>query len=522
VPSATISPADLDVLQQNYHLLDEKEQLAIRGILKQRERGFRTNRWIQAIRPNVHPKQRIFLSLEDREVLYGGSAGCGKSDALLLAALQYCDVPDYAAILFRKTFVDLSQSGALMDRARSWFQNTDAKWSANEKSWMFPTGRGKNPARIAFAYMQNEADRYNYQGSEWQFAGFDELTQHSNICYSYLFSRLRRLKGSSVPIRMRSSSNPGGEFYEWVMEDFLTEEYLKTGFKNLDRDVWSKRQDCGECKGTGILDAAACMYCEGHGFRERLFVPARLADNPSLDRAEYARSLIKLTPIERQRLEFGDWSITDQGDLFRESWMRFYSRRGEHFVLHRPGLPDLIIEIGQLTFFLTCDTASKEKTTADFTCISAWAYHARSGSLILIHSFMDRIEVPKISDTIIAQSTAAKASFVMIESAQCGIGVIQELRGTKGNGIAVKEYNPNTGDKVSRATPAVIKMEAGQVYFPTGRPTWFDKQHAQLIGFPKATHDDFVDTFSQAAYYVHSQHQNTMSSLPSELARPGY
>jgi len=38
--------------------------------------------------------------MPDLEVLFGGSAGGGKSDALLMAALQYVDVPGYAAILF--------------------------------------------------------------------------------------------------------------------------------------------------------------------------------------------------------------------------------------------------------------------------------------------------------------------------------------------------------------------------------------------------------------------------------------
>ena len=51
------------------------------------------------------------------EALFGGAAGGGKSSALLMSALQYVDVPGYSAILFRKTFADLSLPGALMDRA---------------------------------------------------------------------------------------------------------------------------------------------------------------------------------------------------------------------------------------------------------------------------------------------------------------------------------------------------------------------------------------------------------------------
>lgn len=505
----------------NLEKLSPSERSALGPILSEKRRGFRTNKWIQAIRPNVHPKQALFLSLEDIEVLYGGSAGCGKSDAILLSAMQYCDVPDYSAIIFRKTFTDLSQSGALMDRARSWFSNTDARWSAHEKSWLFPTKKGENPSRIAFAYMQNEADRYRYQGSEFQFVAYDELTQHSHSVYSYMFSRLRRLKGSSVPIRMRSSSNPGGQHYEWVVDDFLTKEYLDEGFKSSEKEVWRKRKPCGECDGTGIQERIPCAYCDGMGYRERVFVPARLIDNPSLDSAEYLRSLIRLNPIERHRLEYGDWSIADQGNLFQSEWMRFYSRSGDHYVLHRPEGGKLIVEIGQLMFFLTVDTASTEKTLSDFTAISTWAYHSVSGSLILIHSLMARMEVPKISDAIINQSAASRTQFTMIEYAHCGIGVIQELRGPKGQGMAVVDYKPGMNDKVDRATTAINKMQSGQVYFPSGRPTWFDVPHAQMIGFNKAQFDDFVDTFSMAAHYVHSRHQTNMSAQPTFIKRVG-
>jgi len=73
------------------------------------------------------PQQAAFLLLPHREVLYGGAAGGGKSDALLMAALQYVDVPGYRALLLRRTFADLALPGALMDRAETWLAGTDAR-----------------------------------------------------------------------------------------------------------------------------------------------------------------------------------------------------------------------------------------------------------------------------------------------------------------------------------------------------------------------------------------------------------
>ena len=55
--------------------------------------------------------QKVFLRTNSLEALFGGAAGGGKSSALLMSALQYVDVPGYSAILFRRTFADLSLPG---------------------------------------------------------------------------------------------------------------------------------------------------------------------------------------------------------------------------------------------------------------------------------------------------------------------------------------------------------------------------------------------------------------------------
>src|ERR1043165_10104809 len=70
------------------------------------------------------PRQQLFLELNDLEAFYGGAAGGGKTDALLMAALQYVDVPGYSALLLMKSFSDLSKPGALMDRAHEWLQGS--------------------------------------------------------------------------------------------------------------------------------------------------------------------------------------------------------------------------------------------------------------------------------------------------------------------------------------------------------------------------------------------------------------
>ena len=237
-------------------------------------------------------RQELFLGLSDtREVFYGGAAGGGKSSCLLMAALEHVNTAGYSALLLRRTYADLSKPGALMDRANGWLRNSSAKWNEQKKQWTFPSG-----ATLTFGYLDTENDKYQFQGAEFQFVGFDELSQFTESQYLYLFSRLRRLSDSNVPLRMRGASNPGGVGARWVYKRFIPERF--TPNDAIEAKVWWK-------EGTD----------EGGREFKRAFIPARLQDNPHLDREQYEEFLNELDPITREQLLRGDWLISERGDI---------------------------------------------------------------------------------------------------------------------------------------------------------------------------------------------------------------
>ena len=392
-----------------------------------------SNYWPHALTP----KQHAFLWLTCREAFYGGAAGGGKSEALLMAALQYMDIPGYAAIIFRRTYADLVLPEALMDRAQEWLAPTDARWNDKSKSWVFPSG-----ATLTFGYLDAEKDKYRYQSAAFQYVAFDELTQFSETQYRYLFSRLRRLEGVNVPLRMRSASNPGDQGHEWVKQRFVVE-----GRK--------------------------------HG---RVFVRATLDDNPHLDTVEYRKALDELDPVTRQRLKEGDWDIAIEGNLFKRHWFPVVEERPAGLRLVR-----------------YWDLASTEKTATNDPDWTAGALMgSNGGGDYYVADVRREQEGPGAVEALIRQTAE-------IDGPNVAIWMEQEPGSSGKNTIAtyariLAGYNfhgvRSTGSKVERANPVSAQAEAGNIKLVQG--PWLGDYLDEICAFPESGHDDQVDATSGA------------------------
>lgn len=388
------------------------------------------------------PQQAAFLLLPHREALYGGAAGGGKSDALLMAALQYVDVPGYRALLLRRTFADLALPGALMDRAREWLAGTDAKWNERDKTFTFPSG-----ATLTFGYLEAEKDKYRYQGAEFQFIGFDELTQFTRTQYTYMFSRLRRLEGVSVPLRLRAASNPGGSGHEWVFERFF-----KEGRK-----------------------------------RGRIFIGSKLTDNPHLDQEEYRESLAELDPVTRRQLEHGDWEARHEGNVFRRDWFRIIDE-----------LPAGAAKAIPLRYWDQAATEEQQGNDPDWTAGAKGILHL--GDLYLLDMRRFR-EAPEGVEKRIRQTAEEDGRAVRIhleqEPGASGKSTISHYQRNVLDGFIVTADRP-TGPKRERWKPLVSLASRGKVYLLRGPWVTAFLDEAESVPWVDdgSTHDDQIDAAS--------------------------
>ncbi len=237
-------------------------------------------------------KQIIMMNRGEDEGLYGGAAGGGKSDFLLVEALRQIQIPHYRGIIFRKTFPQLTE---LIDRSHELYKNCPgARYNGTMHCWSFKSG-----AKIYFGNMQHVSDRTNYQGKHYDFIGFDELTHFTWDEYSYMLSR-NRPSGPGTRIYMRATANPGGIGHGWVKDYFVTagKPYETVVFKQKVR----------------FPDGKQKIF-----YRTKVFVPSTVFDNKILLENDpgYLARLATLPEQERKALLYGDWNVF-AGQVFRE------------------------------------------------------------------------------------------------------------------------------------------------------------------------------------------------------------
>jgi len=249
--------------------------------------------------PNPGP-QTQYLAASEREVLYGGAAGGGKSYATLADPLRNLNHPNFSGLLVRHTTEELRE---LIQKSQELYPKAipGIKWSERKSQWTTPQG-----GRLWMSYLDKDTDVMRYQGQAFNYVAFDELTQwNSPYAWNYMRSRLRSA-APELGLYMRATTNPGGPGHSWVKKMFIDPSKPNTPF-------WA----------TDIETGNTLAYPKGHSKEgqplfKRKFIPASLFDNPYLsDTGDYEAMLLSLPEHQRKQLLEGDWDI-NEGAAFPE------------------------------------------------------------------------------------------------------------------------------------------------------------------------------------------------------------
>lgn len=292
---------------------------------------------MEPLRPQPGP-QELFLSSPADIVIYGGSAGGGKTFGLLLEPLRHITtVPGFGGVIFRRTSPQIRNEGGLWDTSEKLYPGVGGQGRESILEWSFPVDGSDFDNSLRFGHMQYEHNKYDYDGSQIPFIGFDELIHFTETQFWYMLTRNRSACG--VRPYVRATTNPEPD--TWVLE--------LVGWW-IDQDELSPNYGYAIPERSGVLRWFVRINDEMHWgdsaeeLREQFkhlpedvvrpksitFIAAKLSDNQELLKAnpDYLANLLAQPRVERLRLlgegdRGGNWMVTGKaGDYFQRAWFK--------------------------------------------------------------------------------------------------------------------------------------------------------------------------------------------------------
>ncbi|WP_373087064.1 phage terminase large subunit [Sneathiella sp.] len=428
------------------------------------------------IKPQPGP-QEMFLASPADIAIYGGAAGGGKSFALLMEPLRHMADDSFNALIFRRTAKQVRNEGGLWDSASALYGTLGAKGREGELSWKFPGG-----ASISFGHLEHEKNKFDWQGSQFTYLGFDELTHFSETQFFYLLSRNRSV-GKARPY-VRATCNPDAD--SWVADFIRWWIDPESGYAIPARSGvvrWFVRDE--DTLVWGDDRAALEAAYPGQIAKSVTFVAASIEDNRILmDRDPgYRANLAALSTVDRERLLKGNWKIRPSGgQYFRRSWF-----------------PVVAAAPAEARRVRGWDLAASHAQTG---AIVDWTAGVRLACDRQGLFYVEQVERFQGSPNQVEQ---AIRNLALSDGGQVSIALPQDP-GQAGKaqtqalvrllaGFRVRSQ-PVTGSKIVRAMPFSAQAEAGNVRLVSG--PWNAAFLAELENFPAGRHDDQVDAVCEA------------------------
>lgn len=405
-------------------------------------------------KPQPGPQTEL-LTCPVGDILFGGARGGGKTDALIgdwmAQAARYGS--HARGIIFRRSMAELDEVKTRMFEV---YMPVGATFKASDRAFTMPGG-----AHLRLRYLEADEDAARYQGHGYTWMAFDEAGNWPRPKpLDMLRACLRSVHG--VPPRLILTGNPGGPGHDWLKERYIDPARPRTVFQAPDGTM-------------------------------RVFIPSRLTDNAILMGKDpgYMDRLRASGPswLVKAWLE-GDWTASEQGNLFQREWWKFYDEAPR---------PNWIVQ--------SIDSAFKTGQENDFSVVTTWGI--ATDGYYLLNVWRDRVEFPELKRQVRALAEAWGPRTILVEDKASGQSLIQELR--RDTRLPIFPVKVDR-DKVSRANSVTPLVEAGKVFLPK-KAQWVQAYIDELAAFPNGAHDDQVDSTTQALNHVSIRRVATVRPL---------
>lgn len=408
-------------------------------------------------------KQEQLLSNPADIAIGGGSAGGGKTWSLLLEPLRHRNVKGFNAIIFRRTYKQVTMPGGMWDESLNLYPHAGGKPNKNSMEWTYPSG-----AKVAFSYMDSEADKLVYQGAQIALIEYDQVEESSESQFFFMLSRNRSMCGVAPYVRATVNPDPDSwlaKFLSWWIDQ-------DTGYAIEERSGvlrWMVRAG-DELDWADSREALVTKHGPDSMPKSVSFVPSTVYDNPALLKAnpQYLANLKALPFVEMERLLKGNWKVRPSaGKVFNRDNFR---------IVDWDDVPEGGIEC---RFW---DFAATEKKSAghnpSFTAGTKMLFGA-DGYVYILHCVAKQLNPPDVDELFYSttrqdreEALAAGSRFMVRWEEEGGsagkIGswrMSEKLMGYDFGGIP-----PRGGDKLQRwmACGFVAACQAGRVRLVRG------------------------------------------------------
>lgn len=391
-------------------------------------------------------------AMHEEFILYGGGRGGGKTDAELMAGVQFADFPEWQAGILRLTYKHLSRLGAILDRAKKWFnqpyldrEGIKPEGPGENSIFKFPSGAG-----LMFGHVQHDSAVEIYQGSELLRLELDEAVQFSTFKITGLKGSIRKSKSNPLPMGVIYTGNPGG----------LSHDYFNNAF----------------VKGP------------------HLFIPSLFRDNPHLDHDKYELFLddiAKENPILGLQWKDGDWNAVPEGKMFKRSWFR-------HTYWH---IPERVVKRVRLWDLASTDPEDPNKSNKDpdYTagCLLLLGESGRAYLEDMQH-FRKNADIAEDNIFKIAKKDTPAVKFRFELEGGSTPQYLMNIWSKRLVGYDFDGWRVPRKDKTIRAQAMVSFIKHGNLWIKEDAD-WNDEFLAEITSFPtKKVHDDQVDALSGA------------------------